>query len=66
MGHPRRGVAGAGPRRGRLSLNTLVPTPRVGMDIASYYNILVDLAWILPMVVVVLGIVYILIKPEEK
>ena len=38
----------------------------VGMDIASYYNILIDLAWILPMIVVVLGVVYVLIKPEDK
>ena len=39
----------------------------VGMDIASYYTILVDLSWILSTVVIVLGVVYVLIsKPEEK
>ena len=36
------------------------------MDIASYFTLLIDLAWILPMVVVILGVVYILIKPEDK
>ncbi len=66
MGPASRGVAGAGTSRGRLSLNTLVSTSMVGMDINSYYTILIDLAWILPMIVLVLGVVYILIKPEEK
>ncbi len=37
-----------------------------GMDLNSYYTILIDLAWVLPMIVVVLGVVYILIKTEEK
>jgi hypothetical protein len=36
------------------------------MDIASYFNTLIDIAWILPMIVIVLGVVYVLIKPEDK
>jgi hypothetical protein len=38
----------------------------VDMDIASYYAILVDLSWVLSTAVIVLGVVYVLIKPEEK
>ncbi len=60
-------MAGAGPRRGRLSLNTLAPTSKVGMDITSYYTLLVDLSWVLSTSVIVLGVVYVLIsEPEEK
>jgi hypothetical protein len=39
----------------------------IGMDIASYYTILVDLSWVLSTAVIVLGVVYVLIsKPEAK
>ena len=39
----------------------------IGMDIASYYTILVDLSWVLSTAVIVLGVVYVLIsKPEDK
>lgn len=36
------------------------------MDTSGFYSILVDLSWILAMVAVGLGIVYIFVKPEEK
>jgi hypothetical protein len=36
------------------------------MDISSFYSILINLSWILTMVAVGLGVVYILVKPEEK
>jgi hypothetical protein len=38
----------------------------VDMDIANYFALLVDLSWLLSASVIVLGIVYVLIKPEEK
>ena len=39
----------------------------IGMDIVSYYTILVDLSWVLSTAVIVLGVVYVLIsKPEDK
>jgi hypothetical protein len=36
------------------------------MDISSFYSILINLSWILAMVAAGLGVVYILVKPEEK
>ena len=36
------------------------------MDLNSFYNILIDLSWVLAVVGVALGFVYVLIKPEEK
>jgi hypothetical protein len=36
------------------------------MDISSFYSILINISWILAMVAAGLGVVYILVKPEEK
>jgi hypothetical protein len=36
------------------------------MDLSSFYPLLIDLTWVLAMVGVALGFVYVLIKPEEK
>lgn len=36
------------------------------MDTSSFYNLLIDLSWILAMVAAGLGVVYIFVKPEEK
>jgi hypothetical protein len=36
------------------------------MDINSVYPILINLSWILAMVGVALGVIYVFVKPEEK
>jgi hypothetical protein len=36
------------------------------MDLSSFYNMLIDLSWILAMLAAGLGVVYIFVKPEEK
>jgi hypothetical protein len=36
------------------------------MDLTSFFDILVDLTWILAMIGVTLGVVYVLVKPEEN
>lgn len=36
------------------------------MDLSSFYNLLVDLSWILATVAAGLGVVYIFVKPEKN
>lgn len=36
------------------------------MDTTSFFNLLTDLTWVLAMIAAGIGVVYILVKPEEK
>jgi len=36
------------------------------MDTSSFFTLLTDLVWVLAMVAAGIGVVYILVKPDEK
>jgi hypothetical protein len=59
-------VARPGEGGGRLNLNIHPHYSIVEMDLISFFDILVDLTWILAMIGVTLGVVYVLVKPEEN
>jgi hypothetical protein len=60
---------GSGGRRSRpRKTKPIYPRPQFygDMDINSVYPILINLSWILAMVGVALGVIYVFVKPEEK
>jgi hypothetical protein len=56
------------PRYGPRKTKPIYSCPHFycAMDTSSFYNLLIDLSWILAMVAAGLGVVYIFVKPEEK